>query len=278
MPRFIGNGDTAILPLTLNNVQGRPGKYDVTLSAGAPVKIESIKGADELRGTADSRTFSVTLASRQHLSFDVMVTSPAQSLNERYAPIRIDLKGAEPSNVTEAISRVWTINLRPPLAPSTRLVSFKLPPGGSQKVDSVMLEDLRKAFYVPDTLQVVVHVGNGIGPAGALASSLARDLPPASLDALVAAGNVLLEDASVPANQGELQRIVNEMLALQTEDGSFLPYRQTTVAAPDADPDADEEDSGNSGTDPIHNAMAVELLGKMVKAGIRAADRGIGRA
>ncbi len=261
MPRFVASGDTTIIPLTLDNVQGNAGKYEIDLTAPSPLKISDLKGPGTITDAGDTKKITVPLDTGQKVTYVMALSTPASSENEK-VQVKVDVRGAEPSNVTESSTRLWDVNLRPPFAPSARLMSFQLAPGASRTVNAELLGDLRKKIYVPDTLQVVARIAPAIRPSTAVASGLARDLPPISLDALAAAGTVLIEDGSTPATQAELKRIVNEVVALQTNGGGFLGYRTS----------APEQASGDEAvvqkTDLLHTAAAVEFLGKAAGAGV----------
>ena len=262
MPRFIATGDTAVLPLTLNNVQGKPGKYEINLTASPPLKILGMKGPGTISDTGETRKILVSLNKGQRLTYDMTLTAPSSTVIDR-TQIKVDLKGAEPSNVTETSTRLWDVNLRPPFAPSARLMSFKLAPGATQIVNAATL-GLAADSYASDSLQAVAKIAPSPRPARAVAAGLSRDLPPISLEALSAAGTVLLGDEITPSTQGELKRLVNEMLALQTNSGGFLSYR--SHAASDAAAGVDVDNGGGAALS--ITAVALEFLGKAAEAGV----------
>ncbi len=200
-----------------------------------------------------------SLAQGEKALYQVTLSSPADKVEAREADIKVDVKGAEPANVTVAMMRDWKVNLRPPLAASAQLVSFKLAPGASQKLGASMLEEIRKTVYVPETFQVSARIGHEAGPSQAIASALARDVPPRSLDGLVAAGTLLLGDADKPEARAELLRVVGEIGSLQVSGGGFVNY-QPDGARKKVEPGGEEEQPASIKPSVSHTAAAVDLL------------------
>ncbi len=272
VPRFLATGDTASIPLTVNNVQGKGGKYEIKISPSAPLKIKSLAGPGEITDSAGSKTIIVSLAAGQKITYDMTVSAPADDFEDTRADVKVDLRGAEPSNVTETSTRLWAVNLRPPLAPATRLLSFRVAPGATQTVNAALFGDMLRKEFVPGSVRAVARISPSFSPAPALASEIARDLPPLSLRALTAAGSVLLAQGDLASSEMELKRIVGEVTALQTRSGNFLDVRTAASSSQDAEPaespDAGDQDSSSTDGDLVNTASAVEFLGKAVKAGL----------
>ncbi|AWJ87218.1 alpha-2-macroglobulin (plasmid) [Azospirillum sp. TSH58] len=235
LPRFLAPGDRAVIPVTLDNVAGPAGAYNISLIASGAVSLsEGTIAVPELgkgkRATA-GRVLTANGVGTGHIALDV--TGP---------------DGLR-------ITRQWEIPVRPASPLVTRRTASMLAPERSVELPADLLNGLR-----PETATAALSLGNlpdldvpGLltalerGGPGGLEMTASRALPLLSLgDVAVALG--VASDERVKAR---VQRSVDRALTFQRMDGAFAAW------------------SPKGEADSWLTAYALDFLGRAKAAGYR---------
>jgi uncharacterized protein YfaS (alpha-2-macroglobulin family) len=205
-PRFLAPGDKSSLSLTLQNLDGAAGRYDVSLASSGDVQLDA--GA----------TVGVDLA--QGASTHLRVAILGQRVGN--GEITLSLKGPDGF----ALDRTIAIPVRPATAPVTQSLTKRLMPGESMTLDQAALDPflagatLRASFSTTPNLDVQTILANlSHYPYGCLEQTISVAYP------MLIAGDVAdlwsLEDRYRQVDQRELQKAIQSTLNRQRFDGLF---------------------------------------------------------
>ncbi|HSZ65809.1 MAG TPA: MG2 domain-containing protein [Xanthobacteraceae bacterium] len=205
VPRFLLPGDRSNVHLDLDNVEGQPGDYTITLTSADAV----IAGA--------GATQKLTLRAKARGATDVPIT--ADRAGSGVVKIAVSGPGGY------ALERSYTLQVRPPAQILARRTVKELAKGESVTLSNDMFADL-----VPGTGSVSVSVGSStaLDAAGLLAALdrypyrcseqiTSRALPLLYMSELATEANVALE----PNVDQRIRDTVDGLLARQGSNGSF---------------------------------------------------------
>ena len=205
VPRFLLPGDRSNVHLDLDNVEGQPGDYTITLTSADAV----IAGA--------GATQKLTLRAKARGATDVPITA------DRAGSGVVKIAVCGPGGY--ALERSYTLQVRPPAQILARRTVKELAKGESVTLSNDMFADL-----VPGTGSVSVSVGSStaLDAAGLLAALdrypyrcseqiTSRALPLLYMSELATEANVALE----PNVDQRIRDTVDGLLARQGSNGSF---------------------------------------------------------
>ena len=206
LPRFLAPGDRSRVSVTVHNVDGPAGAYNIVLNA---------EGAVELKGGAAVAT-DLEGDERKDLAF---------SLHGGAAGVgKVSLVIEGPNGLR--LERAWDIAVRPAQAVTTRRMTSQIQPGRKSRLTADILEE-----FVPGTGEALVTLGNrpdmGLAnllvsldryPYGCAEQTISRALPLLYV-AEVAASVGIAEDAI--ALRSKVEGAVRRVLTMQRSDGSF---------------------------------------------------------
>jgi alpha-2-macroglobulin len=204
LPRFLAPGDAANATLLLDNVEGRPGDYVVTVGG---------KGITAAQAT--SRTFTLPVGQKTLAVFPV--TAPAAGVGE----VTMTVTGPQGFSV----ARNYPIQSRAPWLPVTNVAYEQQAPGAAFNLTSGVLSQ-----YTPGTGAVAVSYSaiRGLDP-GPLFDALER-YPYYCSEQLASVSMPLLYSGELAAAGGKsddpklrrrVQDAINRLLDRQSENGSF---------------------------------------------------------
>ncbi len=148
LPRFLAPGDTAAATVSLHNIDGPEGEYQVALASDGPVRVTA--GALGGRLNRDQRQ-------------ETLLSLTAEGLG--VSTLRLTLTGPDGLR----LERSWPIATRVPFRPLTLEQAAPLPPGASFTPDPALL-----APFMPGTAKLAV--GLSTAPVGLDALALLRSL------------------------------------------------------------------------------------------------------
>jgi uncharacterized protein YfaS (alpha-2-macroglobulin family) len=205
-PRFLAPGDKSNLSLTLQNVDGAPGRYDVAFASAGDVQLE--QGASAGVDLAQGATTHLRVA----------------LLGQRVGngEITLSLKGPD----GYALDRAIAIPVRPASTPVTESLSMRLLPGEALTLSQAALDPfldgaaLRASFSTTPNLDVQTILANlEHYPYGCLEQTISRAYP------LLVAGDVAelwaLEDRYKQIDKQQLDKAIQSTLNRQRFDGMF---------------------------------------------------------
>ncbi|MEO1253119.1 MAG: alpha-2-macroglobulin [Pseudomonadota bacterium] len=207
MPRFTAPGDTATATLLIDNVEGPPGDYAVSLAGAAPFDMDA------------RRVF--TLAQGEQASAEFPFTATAVGVGE----IALSVEGPDGFSV----ARSYPIQSRTPYFPVSEIKTAPLDPGETFTVSSAVFEG-----FVEGSGEASVSFSRirGIEP-GPLLESLYR-YPWGCTEQLVSSAYPLLfvdvlggelDREPERAVRPRVQKAVNTLLNRQSPDGAFGLWR-----------------------------------------------------
>jgi alpha-2-macroglobulin len=205
-PRFLAPGDQSNLSLTLQNLDGAPGKYDVALSSSGDVQLGEGAGV------------SVELAQGATTHLRVAILGQRVGNGE----ITLSLKGPDGF----ALDRAIAIPVRPTSTPVTESLTMRLMPGESMTLNQAAFDpfldgaELRASFSTTPNLDVQTVLANlSHYPYGCLEQTISVAYP------MLIAGDVAdlwaLEDRYKQADRRELEQAIQRTINRQRFDGLF---------------------------------------------------------
>ncbi|MEM9169161.1 MAG: alpha-2-macroglobulin [Pseudomonadota bacterium] len=243
LPRFLAPGDTARATLSIDNVDGPAGAYEVTLSGTGPVALD------------ETQTFTLAPGERKTATFSLSAQS------EGVGGVELSVVGPDAAR----LSRVYDIQTRTPFYPVTNRSTALLEPGEAFRVDKALL-----APFAPGSAAVTLSFSalSGVEP-GPLLEALNR-YPYGCTEQLVSTAAPLLSVDLVGAAAGEgpdravrprVQKAVNTLLSRQGSDGAFGLWRP-----------------GDANATPWIGVYATDFLFRAKAAGYAVADDALERA
>ncbi|WP_448205895.1 alpha-2-macroglobulin family protein [Azospirillum sp. sgz302134] len=239
-PRFLTPGDKAVVPVTLDNLDGPAGDYQVKLIASGAVSFSDADITVKNLGRGKRATAGRVLT--------------AESVGAGH--IALDLTGPNGLRVT----RQWEVTVRPAAPLVTRRTATMLEPGKTVALPADLLAGLRPEtasaalavglpldIDLPGLLAALERSGVGGGFNGGLEGTVSRALPLLPLGD-VAVGLGIATDERVKAR---VQRAVDRALTFQRADGAFAAW------TPKGDADS------------WLTAYALDFLGRAKAAGYR---------
>lgn len=205
LPRFLAPGDQSRLALSLHNVDGQAGDYQVNLEVSGAVSLE--------RPFAETRR----LAANQR----ELLTAPLKAGDAGFGKVAVSVQG--PGNFS--VRREWDIQVRPAQTPSAVDAVSQLDPARELTLDRNVT-----ASFAPDTTQVSVALSRVPGidvagllraldkyPYGCIEQTTSRALPLLYYNdvALLGYGPT---DPGIP---DRVQEAIYRIVDMQTSDGSF---------------------------------------------------------
>jgi uncharacterized protein YfaS (alpha-2-macroglobulin family) len=208
LPRFLAPGDKAQAALNMNNVEGRPGTYTATITAGGPV------------GLAGGARTVVT----QNLNVGQRVLVPVEVDGTGLGIANITLKLQGPGGF--AVTRSWPIQVRSPQLDIARDDTVPFAAGASFRADKALIADL-----VPGTQTVGLTVSAAHGysnvpgllkwldkyPYGCIEQTSSRAMPLLFFNDLADLAGI----AKDRALRDREQQAVNSVLDMQNFAGNF---------------------------------------------------------
>jgi uncharacterized protein YfaS (alpha-2-macroglobulin family) len=205
-PRFLAPGDTSNLSLTLQNLDGAAGRYDVAFNSSGDVQLGEGAGV------------GVELAQGATIHLRVALLGQRVGNGE----ITLTLKG--PGGY--ALDRTIAIPVRPTSTPVTESLTMRLLPGESMTLNQAALDPfldgatLRASFSTTPNLDVQTILTNlEQYPYGCLEQTISRAYP------LLVAGDVAdlweLEDRYKQVDKEQLNKAIQSTLNRQRFDGLF---------------------------------------------------------
>jgi uncharacterized protein YfaS (alpha-2-macroglobulin family) len=205
-PRFLAPGDRSNLSLTLQNLDGAAGRYDVAFTSSGDVQLG--EGADVGVELAQGATTHLRLA----------------LLGQRVGDGEITLSLKGPNGY--ALDRTVRIPVRPANPPVTETLTMRLMPGQSMTLNQAALDpfldgaSLRASFGTTPNLDVQTILANlEHYPYGCLEQTISRAYP------LLVAGDVAelwsLEDRYKQLDKEQLDKAIRSTLNRQRFDGLF---------------------------------------------------------
>jgi len=206
LPRFLAPGDESGVTVTVHNVDGPAGAYNIVFDAAGAVEVKSGVGvATDLEGDE-----------RKDLAFSL------HGKTVGVGAISLVIEG--PGGLR--LERDWEIAVRPAQTVVTRRLTSQLQPGRKHQLTADILDD-----FVPGTGEAVVTLGSrpdmGLAdllksldryPYGCAEQTTSRALPLLYV-AEVAASLGIAEDAITL--RSKVQGAVRRVLTMQRSDGSF---------------------------------------------------------
>ncbi len=206
LPRFLAPGDESAVTVTVHNVDGPAGAYNIVFDADGPVEMREGGGV----------ATSLLSDARKDLAF---------TLHGREAGVgAITLVIEGPGGLR--LERDWEIAVRPAQTVVTRRMTSRLQPGQSHELTADILHE-----FVPGTGEALVTLGNrpdmGLAdllksldryPYGCAEQTTSRALPLLYV-AEIAASLGIAEDAF--ALRSKVEGAVRRVLTMQRADGSF---------------------------------------------------------
>jgi uncharacterized protein YfaS (alpha-2-macroglobulin family) len=205
-PRFLAPGDKSNLSLTLQNLDGAAGRYDVAFESTGDVQL------------AEGASAGVELA--QGATTHLRVALLGQRVGN--GEIKLTLKG--PGDY--ALDRTIAIPVRPANTPVTETLTMRLMPGEAMTLNQAALDpflegaELRASFSTTPNLDVQTILTNlEHYPYGCLEQTISRAYP------LLVAGDVAdlwqLEDRYKQVDREQLNKAIQSTLNRQRFDGLF---------------------------------------------------------
>ena len=205
LPRFLLTGDHGTMSMELDNVEGSPGDYSVSLKSAGPVKVSG--------GTSTTLKLDARQRASMTLGLDAGGTGTAQ--------LDVEIKG--PNGLT--LTRDYSLDVKPATQILARRSIRTLARGESLTLTSDMFSDL-----VPGTGGVSLSVGLSTAldaatilqaldryPFGCSEQITSRAMPLLYVNEL-AAGAHLAQDA---ASDQRIKDAIERLLARQGSNGSF---------------------------------------------------------
>jgi len=205
-PRFLAPGDKSNLSLTLQNLDGVAGRYDVAFNSSGDVQL----------GEGASVGVELAQGATTHLRIAI--------LGQRVGNGEITLRLKGPGDY--ALDRTIAIPVRPAITPVTESLTMRLLPGESMTLDQAALDPflegatLRASFSTTPNLDVQTVLANlSHYPYGCLEQTISVAYP------MLIAGEVAdlwaLEDRYKEADKRELDKAIQRTLNRQRFDGLF---------------------------------------------------------
>jgi hypothetical protein len=205
-PRFLAPGDKSNLSLTLQNLDGAAGRYDVAFSSTGDVQL----------GDGASAGVDLTLGATTHLRVPIL----GQRVGD--GEITLSLKGPDGF----ALDRTIAIPVRAAVAPVMESLSMRLLPDQSMTLSQAALDPflegaaLRASFSTTPNLDVQTVLANlSHYPYGCLEQTISVAYP------MLIAGDVAnlwsLDDRYKQIDRPELQKAIQRTLNRQRFDGLF---------------------------------------------------------
>ena len=208
LPRFLAPGDKAQAALNLNNVEGRPGDYVATITAGGPV------------GLAGGARTVVT----QHLNAGQRVLVPVEVNGTGMGIASVTLKLTGPAGFS--VTHSWQIEVRSPQFDIARDETALLPAGASYVANKAIVADIVRGSQ---TVVLTVSAAHGFTnvpgllkwldkyPYGCIEQTSSRAMP-------LLFFNDLADLAGLPrdnALRDREQHAVDAVLDMQNPGGNF---------------------------------------------------------
>jgi alpha-2-macroglobulin len=205
-PRFLAPGDKSNLSLTLQNLDGAAGQYDVAFDSAGDVQL------------AEGASAGVELAQGGTTHLRVALLGQRVGNGE----ITLSLKGPD----GYALDRTIAIPVRPANTPVTETLTMRLMPGEAMTLNQAALDpflegaELRASFSTTPNLDVRTILTNlEHYPYGCLEQTISRAYP------LLVAGDVAelwqLEDRYKQIDKEQLNKAIQSTLNRQRFDGLF---------------------------------------------------------
>jgi hypothetical protein len=205
-PRFLAPGDKSNLSLTLQNLDGAAGAYDVAFNSTGDVQL----------GEGASASVELAQGATTHLRVSIL----GQRVGN--GEITLTLKG--PGDY--ALDRAIAIPVRPAVTPVTESLTMRLMPGEAMTLNQAALDPfldgatLRASFSTTPNLDVQTVLANlSHYPYGCLEQTISVAYP------MLIAGDVAdlwaLEDRYKQADRRELDKAIQRTLNRQRFDGLF---------------------------------------------------------
>ncbi len=207
LPRFLAPGDKALATVSLDNVEGKPGDYHISLQGDGAISVENRKD-------------SLHLAKGERKTADRKILSAETGLST----IKAVVKGPGGYKVAST----YNIQTRSAFMPVTVMQAGPIAPGEKYTPSADLL-----AGYIPGSVDITVSFSRTPGVDPAAYAAVASRYPYGCSEQTVSAAMPLLyahELGGVPgmskarAKQG-LQQAVDRLINRQDTDGSFGLWR-----------------------------------------------------
>ncbi|MDI2077107.1 hypothetical protein [Bradyrhizobium sp. Mp27] len=272
-PPFIARGDSALLPLRLENIDfAHQGDYLVRVDASGAKRIAFTSAAVQTSQNPLQSQILLQLSEGKPKTAYLQMDTTADGTDDIKLTVSLEAVGS--ADPLDQKPREWNVKIRAPALSSIETVTFPL-----QRQLASLGEKLKSvvAKYDPATVKVSARFSDD--PQLLLSSAWTAALQEPALpvlDQLVSRAMLLLSKPTAKESKRDLTKLVNEIQSLQLPNGSFVPYRsvgnhsesELNVAAPDPDdPDAKRQAMV------FRTASVLDLLSLASTAGIEVSGR-----
>jgi uncharacterized protein YfaS (alpha-2-macroglobulin family) len=225
-PSFLLSGDSAIIPLRLVNFNvGARGDFIVRASVdGVPARVSFPTEPDDKSGVAKTE-FRAPIPLPGTKTSYLTVTPDPGSRGRLSLTIDIAQDGADVA--LPGHRRTWNIDVRSPRLPAVTTISFPLQ--NSPTSLSKLVGDFVTARYTdPEQVSVTLRLSDGAEALLRTEEAKTETGPALTLDRLVAKAMAFFGDharATTAEWRPDGEKLLGDILSLQSRGGSFLPYR-----------------------------------------------------
>lgn len=213
-PRFLAPGDDSRLSLSLHNVEGQAGDYQVT-----------VEGRDAV--TVEGGQMTVPLAAGERK----LLTLPLRGNEAGIGQLHVAVRGPDEAVVTQDRA----ITVRPPQPAETRFVLRELGPKATVRLDASDLAGMNLASFVPGTVDWSISFSRNPPldvagllrsldryPLGCVEQTISRALPLLVVQDVEKAIKPTGAEANAPDwSTARVQRAISSVLDRQRYDGGF---------------------------------------------------------
>jgi alpha-2-macroglobulin len=205
LPRFLLNGDHGTMSFDLDNVEGAPGDYTISVKAAGPVKVSG------------NPATTVKLAAKQRSSMSMALDAGGAST----ANLDVDIKG--PNGLT--LARHYALDVKPATQVLTRRSVRTLAKGESLTLTSDMFSDLVEgtgAVSISASLSTALDAATILKaldryPYGCSEQITSRAMPLLYVNDLAAGAHLAMDTAI----DQRIRDAIDRLLARQGSNGSF---------------------------------------------------------
>ncbi len=232
IPDALHVGDTVEVPLRIanrNHVHVGAYKLRFNLSDGLRINGVRLAGEGEKQRDADGAYQVVLPRGTVKTAFVSLAVEGDTSGRDGF--VKVDLQPlssiikSAPNNSDWAFN--WQSRIRRGAPTSVETVSFPIPKNGGKIVLNTLARDLIAKYHAND-LKLGFSVSDSAAALMGRPTQVASDDTGGKFNRLLARGLILVNAAKTKQETGreaELRSIVNQLAALQLDDGMFVPYR-----------------------------------------------------
>jgi uncharacterized protein YfaS (alpha-2-macroglobulin family) len=227
VPAFLYAGDSATLPIRLENIDFGNRDFRVRVASSGGIKRLSFANDNDKTPAADPSQTETRVKLNPNEPATIYLNVETSPDANGKSSLRVSLEAVDSPVPLDAKPREWAIDLRSPMLASVDTVGFTLQHQAAnlgKKVESIIANR-----YDPRSVTVTARFSDSpqsLLSAGSATLASGRALP--VLDQLVWRGMLVLnmtDKMNANDQREQIARIIGEIQALQRPDGSFVPYR-----------------------------------------------------